>query len=98
MEESLVPPEAETRFDFKRTAVPPELLHRPVILRGRITDDGNVVDLQVFQGITPEMDAAAKLAFSKWTFKPAAKGGKHVGIDILVGVPSDPPRGGSANP
>jgi hypothetical protein len=98
MEESLVPPEPETRFDFKRTAVPAELLHRPVILRGRISDDGDVADLQVFQGITPEMDAAAKLAFSKWTFKPAAKAGKHIGIDILVGVPSDPPKAGPGSP
>jgi hypothetical protein len=40
------------------------------------------------------MDAAAKLAFSKWTFKPAMKAGKPVGVDILVGIPSDPPKGG----
>jgi hypothetical protein len=38
------------------------------------------------------MDAAAKLAFSKWTFRPAMKAGKAVSIDILVGIPSDPPK------
>jgi len=43
------------------------------------------------------MDAAAKLAFSKWTFKPAMKGGKRVNIEILVGIPSDPPKGVAAN-
>jgi hypothetical protein len=43
------------------------------------------------------MDAAAKLAFSQWTFKPAVKAGKPVSIDILVGIPSDPPKGATAH-
>ena len=93
MEQSLVPPEAETRFDFKRTPLPFEKLHKYVILKGRIDEDGKVADLKVFHGLSDEMDAAAKLAFSQWTFKPAVKGGKPVSIDILVGIPSDPPKG-----
>ena len=91
MEEAIVPPEPETRFDFKRTPLPQDKLHKYVILQGRIGEDGKVADLVVHQGLSAEMDAAAKQAFSQWTFKPAVRGGKAIGIDILVGVPSDPP-------
>jgi Gram-negative bacterial TonB protein C-terminal len=97
MEQALVPPEAETRFDFKRTPLPFEKLHKYVILKGRIDEEGKVADLKVHRGLSNEMDAAAKLAFSQWTFKPAVKAGKPVSIDILVGIPSDPPKGAAAN-
>jgi hypothetical protein len=93
MEAALVPPEAETRFDFKRTPLPSEKLHKNVILKGRISEDGSVTDLKVYQGLSNEMDAAAKLAFGKWTFRPAMKAGKPVSVDILVGIPSDVPKG-----
>jgi hypothetical protein len=96
MEQALVPPEAETRFDFKRTPLPFEKLHKNVVLKGRITEEGVVTDLAVFHGLSAEMDAEAKLAFSKWIFKPATKAGKPVSVDILVGIPSDPPKGGAA--
>ncbi len=81
----------------KRTPLPFEKLHKFVILKGRIGEDGKVSDLKVFHGLSDEMDAAAKLAFSQWTFKPAVKAGKPVGIDILVGIPSDPPKGVATN-
>jgi hypothetical protein len=97
MESALVPPEAETRFEFKRTPLPFEKLHKYVILRGRIDEEGKVMDLKVFQGLSEEMDAAAKLAFSQWTFRPAMKAGKAVSVEILVGIPSDSPKGGTAN-
>src|SRR5258705_8171326 len=97
MEEALVPPKAEKCFDFKRPSLPFEKLHKFVILKGRIDEDGKVTDLKVFHGLSDEMDAAAKLAFSQWTFKPAVKAGKPVAIDILVGIPSDPPKGMAAN-
>jgi TonB family protein len=92
MEEGIVPPDAETRFDFKRTPLPPEKLHKYVILKGKITEEGKVTELEVHQGLSDEMDAAAKQAFSRWTFRPAMQGGKAISIDILVGVPSDPPK------
>jgi len=92
MEEAIVPPEPETRFDFKRTPLPFDKLHKYVILQGRISEEGKVTDLVVHQGLSDEMDAAAKRAFSQWTFKPAVRGGKAISIDILVGVPSDPPK------
>jgi TonB family protein len=92
MEQGIVPPDAETRFDFKRTPLPPEKLHKYVILKGKITEEGKVTELEVHQGLSDEMDAAAKQAFSRWTFRPAMQGGKAISIDILVGVPSDPPK------
>ena len=92
MEEGIVPPDAETRFDFKRTPLPPEKLHKYVILKGKINKEGKVTDLEVHQGLSDEMDAAAKQAFGQWTFRPAMQGGKAISIDILVGVPSDPPK------
>jgi TonB family protein len=99
MEGAIVPPEPETRFDFKRTPLPPEKLHKYVILQGRISEEGKVTDLVVHQGLSDEMDAAAKQAFSQWSFKPAIRGGKAISIDILVGVPSDPPpKAASATP
>ena len=99
MEEAIVPPEPELRFDFKRTPLPPDKVHKYVILKGRISEEGKVADLVVHQGLSDEMDAAAKRAFSQWTFKPAVRGGKAIGIDILVGVPSDPPpKSAAANP
>ena len=91
MEEAIVPPEPELRFDFKRTPLPLEKAHKYVILKGRISEEGKVADLVVHQGLSDEMDAAAKRAFGQWTFKPAVRGGKPISIDILVGVPSDPP-------
>jgi hypothetical protein len=98
MEEAIVPPEPETRFDFKRTPLPFDKLHKYVILQGRISEEGKVTDLVVHQGLSDEMDAAAKRAFSQWTFKPAVRGGKAISIDILVGVPSDPPKQAAATP
>ena len=77
--------------------LPFEKLHKFVILKGRIREDGKVADLEIFHGLSGEMDAAAKLAFSQWTFKPAVKAGKPVSIDILVGIPSDPPKVVAAN-
>ena len=97
MEEAIVPPEAEARFDFKRTPLPLEKLHKYVILRGRIGEDGKVSDLVVHQGLSDEIDAAARQAFNQWTFKPAMRGGKAVSIEILVGIPSDPPKVGNTN-
>jgi outer membrane biosynthesis protein TonB len=33
------------------------------------------------------MDEAARLAFSRWKFKPAMRAGKPVAIELLVGIP-----------
>ena len=86
-----MPPDAETRFDFKRLPVPFEKKNKPIVLKGVIKEDGTVADLKVYQGIVPEMDEAARVAFSKFKFKPAIREGKTVPVDVLVGVPTEVP-------
>jgi len=56
-----------------------------------MTEDGTISDLQVYQGIVPQMDEAARLAFSRWKFRPAQRGGKPVPVEILIGIS---PEGG----
>jgi Gram-negative bacterial TonB protein C-terminal len=91
MEQGLVPPDAETRFDFKRLPVPFEKKNKPIVLKGVIKEDGTIGDLKVYQGIVTEMDEAARVAFSKFKFKPAMKEGKPVVVDMLVGIPTELP-------
>lgn len=85
----LVPPEAEEKFDFKRLPLPSEKAHKIIVLRGEIGEDGKPRNLEVFRGSASEMDAAARLAFSRWIFKPATRSGKPVCVQILLGIPAD---------
>jgi hypothetical protein len=85
----LVPPEAEERFDFKRVPLPPDKAHKIIVLRGEIGEDGKPRNLEVFRGLASEMDAAARLAFSRWIFKPAMRSGKPVCVQILLGIPTE---------
>jgi len=92
LEEAILPPDPETRFDFQRVPLPPEKLHKSIILRGIIKEDGTVDNLEVYQGLLPEMDDSARRAFALWKFKPATRAGKTMDVQVLVGIPSDPPR------
>jgi Gram-negative bacterial TonB protein C-terminal len=89
LDTGLVPPYVDLahRFDFKRIPVPVEKSHRAIVLKGVIAVDGTVQRLVVYQGVIPEMDEAARIAFSRWHFKPAMKDGKPVEVEILVGIP-----------
>lgn len=91
LDNPLIPPDVELshRFDFKRLPVSIDRAHRSIILKGTIATDGTVQHLVVFQGLLPKMDAAARLAFSKWRFKPATRDGKPVAVDVLVGIPPE---------
>jgi hypothetical protein len=91
MEQGITPPDAEDRFDFKRLPLPADKIHKLIVLKGVLREDGTVDAIQVHQGLLPVMDEAARLAFTKWKFKPATRGGKAIPVDILVGIPSDPP-------
>jgi len=88
-----MPPDPELKFDFRRLPLPPEKAHKVILLRGQIGEDGTVSQAQVFRGLQPQMDEAARLAFSRWKFKPAIREGRPVAVEILVGIPSDPPSG-----
>jgi hypothetical protein len=91
MEQGIVQPDVTTRFDFKRLPVPFEKKNKPIVLKGVITEDGTVADMKVYQGIVPGMDQAARVAFSRWKFKPAIRDGKNIAVDILVGIPTEEP-------
>ena len=91
LDAGLTPPDAESRFDFQRLPVPADKLHKLIVLKGAIQEDGTVARVQVYRGLLPQMDEAARLAFSQWKFKPALKDGKPIPVEILVGIPSDPP-------
>jgi hypothetical protein len=93
MEAPLVPPEpdADSRFDFQRVPVPAEKGSKLIVLKGSLLADGTVADLEIFQGVVPAMDEAAKLAFSRWKFKAPMREGKPVAVDILVGIPPQLP-------
>jgi TonB family protein len=82
----LVPPDPESRFDFKRLPVPRDKIGKMIVLKGTLRDDGTVDALQVYQGVVPEMDEAARLAFTRWKFKPAMRSDKPITLDILVGI------------
>lgn len=88
--ERIVPPEPESKFDFRRSPVPADEFHRRIILKGILTAKGTVEELRVFQGSTPEMNQAARLAFSRWKFKPALHNGVPAAVELLVGIPLEP--------
>jgi hypothetical protein len=64
-----------------------EVSHRAIILKGLIAIDGTIQHLVVHQGVLPEMDEAARLAFGRWHFKPAMRDGEPIEVEILVGIP-----------
>lgn len=92
LEQGLVPPIADKQFDFRRSAVPEKDADKLIVLRGLINTDGSVSDVQVFQGLQPEMDAQAVLAFSSWKFKPAVRANIPISVDVLVGIPARVPE------
>jgi hypothetical protein len=97
LDTGLTPPDPEFRFDFQRLPVPVDKLHRLIVLKGEIREDGTVDKVQVYRGLLPQMDEAARLAFSQWKFKPVLKDGKPIMVEILVGISSDPPPASTPN-
>jgi hypothetical protein len=90
--EGLVPPQAESKFDFQREQVPPEKVGKLIILKGVLRTDGFIDELQVYQSVLSEMDDNARLAFSQWKFKPALRESKPVAVQVLVGIPTAQPN------
>ncbi len=89
--EGVVPPQAESKFDFQRVPVPPEKVGKQIILKGVLRTDGFIDELQVYQSVLSEMDDNARLAFSQWKFKPALREGKPIPVQVLVGIPAQVP-------
>ena len=93
LDKGLIPPDVESRFDFRRLTVPPEKAHKLIVLKGTLRDDGAPENLEIYQGVLPEMDEAARAAFSQWRFKPAMRDGKPVPVEILIGIPTEDSSG-----
>jgi hypothetical protein len=93
LEQGLLPPEVELRFDFRRLPLPqaPAPVHKLILLKGVIRADGSVDQVQVYRGVLPQMDEAARIAFSRWKFKPAMRENRSVDVEFLLGIPSDTP-------
>jgi hypothetical protein len=91
LETPLAPPDAQARFDFQRIPVPPDKARKLIVLKGVLHEDGSVGQVEIYQGLVPQMDEAARLALSQWKFKPALRDGKPVSVNILVGIPPAAP-------
>jgi hypothetical protein len=87
--QAVLPPQPESRFDFKRLPIPADKARQVLIIKGLLREDGTLENLSVFQGIQPQMDEAARLALSRWKFRPALRDNKPVAVRILVGIPMD---------
>ena len=85
--DGLVPPEAKSKFDFRRLPVPPDKKNETIVLKGVLRADGTITRLEVYRGTTPEMNEAAKIAFSRWKFRPALLHGVPVPVELLIGIP-----------
>lgn len=84
----ILPPEPESKFDFHRLPVPADKRDKMIVLKGILKPDGTVTELKVYRGVTPEMNEAARLAFSGWKFKPAIRHGAPVPVQLLIGIPA----------
>jgi protein TonB len=69
--------------------VPEGKRRKLIVLKAVIGEDGAVSDVQVYRGLVPEMDEAARVALSRWKFMPAIRDGKPVAVDILVGIQTE---------
>lgn len=73
-------------------AIPDKDGDKLIVLRALIDKDGAINDVHVFQGVLPEMDAAAALAFTNWKFRPATRASVPISVDVLVGIPARVPE------
>ena len=91
LQNPILPPDADLaqRYDFKRLPLPPEKAQHTILLKGSIATDGSVQHVLVYQGVQQDMDEAARLALSKWHFRPAMRDGKPIEVEILVGIPPE---------
>jgi uncharacterized membrane protein YgcG len=86
VEKPLIPPDATVKFDFLRLPVSQDKRRKFIVLKGVIDEKGDVGDIEIYAGVLPAMDEAARAAFVRWKFMPALRDGKPVAVDILVGI------------
>ena len=86
LQESLLPPDPLQEFDFRHPPLAADLTNKLLILKGEIREDGAVDKLEVYRGVTKQVDDIALAAMGKWKFAPAKRGEKPVAVQILVGI------------
>jgi TonB family protein len=58
-----------------------------VVLYAVIHSDGTVGDVKVLRGLQTRLDENAKLALSRWKFRPGTKNGQAVELEAVVQIP-----------
>jgi len=86
LESPVLPPDATVKFDFLRMPVSEDKKRKLIVLKGVVDETGAVTDVEVYSGLLPAMDEAARTAFSRWKFMPALRNGKPIAVDVLVGI------------
>ncbi|MFB3917160.1 MAG: TonB family protein [Terriglobales bacterium] len=84
----LLPPVATRKVD---PGYPSDLMRErlegTVTLYAIIHSDGTVGDVRVLQGLDSRLDNYARLALSKWHFRPGTKHGNAVEVEAVVQIP-----------
>lgn len=72
-------------------AYPAELMRNgiegTVVLYAVIRSDGTVNEIRVLRGFDTRLDENARLALSRWHFRPATKNGEAVDLEAVVQIP-----------
>jgi len=84
----LTSPVAVNKVDPK---YPPELRRQrvegTVTLYAIIGADGKVREAKVLSGVDTELDENARIALTRWQFRPARKNGAAVDLEAVVWIP-----------
>jgi TonB family protein len=64
-----------------------------VVLYAVIRKDGSVNEIQIVRGVDDQLDVNAKEALAQWKFRPGAKAGEPVELEVIAHIPFRvPPR------
>jgi TonB family protein len=63
-----------------------------VVLRAIIHSDGRVGEIQVLQSLDEKLDENARVALTKWRFRPGTKNGAPVDLEAVIKIPFRAPR------
>ncbi|HEX6880261.1 MAG TPA: hypothetical protein VF135_07845, partial [Terriglobales bacterium] len=81
----LEPPYAMTKQLPEKLSPPPN--NAMTVITGIISKDGKLFGAKVLQAPTQEIGEQWASALSKWSFRPASKGGSPISVRVLVGIP-----------
>lgn len=90
LQEGLIPPDPVQKFDFRRSSVSADKVRGMLVINGIVREDGVVDNLQIFQGVSNDVDDIALAALKQWKFNPAKRGEKAIAVQILIGIQLGP--------